>query len=61
VQRGGHEGAEEILLTDEIVPPPGLVRTGLETLPVIIRANGERASRRFIEFFTPASATAIPA
>jgi integrase/recombinase XerD len=41
-----------ILLTDEIVPPPALVRDGLETLPVIIRAQGERASRRFIEFFT---------
>src|ERR1700746_752227 len=41
-----------ILLTGEIVPPPALVRAGLETLPVIIRAQGERASRRFIEFFT---------
>jgi hypothetical protein len=27
-------------------------RAGLETLPAIIRAQGERASRRFIEFFT---------
>ncbi|MBV8894452.1 MAG: tyrosine-type recombinase/integrase, partial [Acidobacteria bacterium] len=35
-----------------MVPPPALVRAGLETLPVIIRAQGERASRRFIEFFT---------
>jgi integrase/recombinase XerD len=42
---------QPILLTDEIVPPP-LVRAGLETLPVIIRAQDERASRRFIEFFT---------
>jgi integrase/recombinase XerD len=33
-------------------PPPALVRAGLEALPVIIRAQGERASRRFIEFFT---------
>ena len=41
-----------ILLTDEIVPPPALVRAGLEALPAIIRARGERASRRFIEFFT---------
>ena len=41
-----------ILLTDEIVPPPALVRAGLEALPAIIRAQGERASRRFIEFFT---------
>jgi hypothetical protein len=41
-----------ILLTDEIVPPPALVRAGLEALPVIIRTQGERASRRFIEFFT---------
>jgi integrase/recombinase XerD len=41
-----------ILLTDEIVPPPALVRAGLEALPAIIRAQGERTSRRFIEFFT---------
>jgi integrase/recombinase XerD len=41
-----------ILLTDEIIPPPALVRAGLESLPAIIRAQGERASRRFIEFFT---------
>jgi site-specific recombinase XerD len=41
-----------ILLTDEIVAPPALVRAGLEALPAIIRANGERTSRRFIEFFT---------
>jgi site-specific recombinase XerD len=41
-----------ILLTDEIAPPPALIRAGLEALPAIIRARGERASRRFIEFFT---------
>src|SRR6516225_9693023 len=41
-----------IMLTDEIVPPPALLRAGLEALPAIIRAQGERASRRFIEFFT---------
>jgi integrase/recombinase XerD len=41
-----------ILLTEEIVPPPVLIRAGLDALPAIIRANGERASRRFIEFFT---------
>jgi hypothetical protein len=29
-----------------------LVRAGLETLPAIIRGHGERASHRFIEFFT---------
>jgi hypothetical protein len=40
------------ILTDEIVPPPALVRAGLDALPAIIRAQGERASRRFIEFFT---------
>jgi integrase/recombinase XerD len=28
------------------------VRAGLESLPAIIRAQGERAGRRFIEFFT---------
>ena len=43
---------QPIILTDEIVPPPALVRAGLDALPSIIRAQGERASRRFIEFFT---------
>jgi site-specific recombinase XerD len=43
---------QPILLTDEIVPPPALVRAGLEALPAIIRAQGERTSHRFIEFFT---------
>jgi integrase/recombinase XerD len=43
---------QPIILTDEIVPPPALIRAGLDTLPSIIRAQGERASRRFIEFFT---------
>jgi hypothetical protein len=41
-----------IILSDEIIPPPALVRAGLESLPAIIRTQGERASRRFIEFFT---------
>jgi site-specific recombinase XerD len=41
-----------IVLTEEIVPPPALVRAGLDALPAIVRAAGERASRRFIEFFT---------
>src|SRR5580658_9591704 len=41
-----------ILLTEALTPPPALVRAGLETLPAIIRGRGERASRRFIEFFT---------
>ena len=35
---------QPILLTDEIVPPPALVRAGLEALPVIIRAQGEPAT-----------------
>src|SRR5712691_10806241 len=43
---------QPIILTDQIIPPPALVRAGLETLPAIIRAQGERAGRRFIEFFT---------
>jgi site-specific recombinase XerC len=43
---------QPIILTDEIVPPPALVRAGLDALPAVIRARGERASRRFIEFFT---------
>jgi site-specific recombinase XerD len=41
-----------ILLTDEIKPPPALIRAGIEALPAIVRAQGDRASRRFIEFFT---------
>ncbi len=41
-----------IHLTDEIKPPPALIRAGIEALPAIVRAQGERASRRFIEFFT---------
>src|SRR5438128_11182851 len=54
---GGVEGGvvmakEPIILSDQIIPPPALVRAGLETLPAIIRAQGERAGRRFIEFFT---------
>src|SRR6266567_3161857 len=43
---------QPIILTDEIVPPPALIRAGLDALPSIIRAQGERAGRRFIEFFT---------
>jgi hypothetical protein len=43
---------EPIILTDEIAPPPALVRAGLDVLPAIVRAQGERASHRFIEFFT---------
>jgi integrase/recombinase XerD len=41
-----------ILLTEALTPPPALVRAGLDALPAIIRDRGERASRRFIEFFT---------
>ena len=37
---------QPIILTDEIMPPPALVRVGLDALPAIIRARGERASRR---------------
>ena len=40
----------QILLTDEIVQPPALVRAGLEELPAITGATGQRASRRFIDF-----------
>jgi hypothetical protein len=34
----------------QIVPPPALVRAGLEMLPTAITAQGERAGRRFVEF-----------
>jgi hypothetical protein len=40
------------LLTEALTPPPAVVRAGLDALPSIIRDRGERASRRFIEFFT---------
>jgi hypothetical protein len=43
---------QPIILSEEIIPPAALARAGLESLPAIIRAQGERASRRFIEFFT---------
>ncbi|MBV8774959.1 MAG: site-specific integrase, partial [Deltaproteobacteria bacterium] len=43
---------EPIILSEEIIPPPALVRAGLESLPAAILAHGERAGRRFIEFFT---------
>jgi len=35
-----------------IIPPPQLARIGFGGLPVTITAAGERASKRFIEFFT---------
>jgi hypothetical protein len=37
------------------VPPPALVRAGLDALPSMIRTQGSRASRRFIELFTVAT------
>jgi integrase/recombinase XerD len=43
---------EPIVLTNEIAPTPALVRAGMDALPAAIIAHGERASRRFIEFFT---------
>src|SRR6266446_9467942 len=52
VEGWGPMARQPIILTDQIIPPPALVRAGLEMLPAIIRAHGERASRRFIEFFT---------
>jgi hypothetical protein len=41
-----------LLLTDEIKPPLALIRAGIEALPAIVRAQGEGARRRFVEFFT---------
>ncbi len=43
---------EPIVLTNEIAPTPALMRAGMDALPAAILAHGERASRRFIEFFT---------
>jgi hypothetical protein len=48
----GPMGKEPIILTNEIAPTPALVRAGMNALPAAIAAQGERASRRFIEFFT---------
>jgi len=39
---------QPILLTDEIVPPPALIRAGLDALPTIIRAEGERADAQYV-------------
>jgi hypothetical protein len=35
-----------------VVAPAELVRVGLEKLPAVVAAAGEKAGRRFIEFFT---------
>jgi integrase/recombinase XerD len=43
---------DPIVLSDEIRMPPALVRAGILGLPAAIAAQGERAGRRFIEFFT---------
>ena len=56
----GSDGQLPISLTDQIVPPPALVRPGLETVPTTIRDRGERASRRFIEFFTATTRNRTP-
>ena len=48
----GFDGQKSIILSDQIIPPPALVRAGIEMLPAVIAALGERAGRRFIEFFT---------
>jgi hypothetical protein len=39
-------------LTDEVAPPPVLMRAGIGALPSSILSRSERAGRRFIEFFT---------
>jgi integrase/recombinase XerD len=41
-----------IVLTEQVIAPPALVRAGLEMLPAAIATQGERAGRRFVEFFT---------
>jgi hypothetical protein len=41
-----------ILVTDEIVPLPALVRAGLRRCRQLSTHRGERAGHRFIEFFT---------
>jgi hypothetical protein len=43
---------EPIILTEQIVPPPAPIRR--------FAAQGERAGRGFIEFFTVTIATEIP-
>jgi hypothetical protein len=52
VKGWGPMAKQPIILSDQIIPPPALVRAGLEMLPAAITAQGERAGRRFIEFFT---------
>jgi len=52
VEGGVPMAKQPIILSDEIIPPPALVRVGLESLPTIVRAQGERFGRPFIKFFT---------
>jgi hypothetical protein len=48
------ESHHRIVLADEIITAAVLVRAELEALSAIVRVVGERASRRFIEFFSAA-------
>jgi integrase/recombinase XerD len=43
---------DPIILTDDLRLRPALTRAGLAGLPSAIAGRGERAGRRFIEFFT---------
>jgi site-specific recombinase XerD len=52
IRRERAASKQPIILIDEIVPRPVLISAGRDALPSIIRAQGERSSRRFIEFFT---------
>src|SRR5260370_25857772 len=45
-------GEGPMFLTGEVRLAPALTRGGIAGLPAAITAQGERAGRRFIEFFT---------
>ena len=55
-RRGGRcpqMAQDPIVLSDELRSPAALIRAGIVAgLPTMIAAQGERAGRRFIEFFT---------
>ena len=52
---------QPIILTDEILAPPALIRAGLDALPSIIRAQANAPAAASSSSSPPTSATAISA
>ena len=62
-RRGGfllQMAQQTILLTDEVAPPPALIRAGLDALPAIIRPQVSALAAASSNSLPPASATATP-